>query len=268
MPRRPWNLALCFTCALVLASAAPSAQTPAAPDTFRVSGIVRGLSPWGLGGDRALSGATISVGSGEGGEGPRSVTTGPDGRFALDDVPGGEVTFTVEHPRFETESLVVTAAPGRLYTRGMVEQGACPPGESCLLAADAVIELAVEPFERAGDVVLEVVFPDGATAAVAFLPPDPPGSTVMVVVGSLELLAEVRVESGGLLPSRILSVRTATGEPLAEGRLGFTGDGEMPGCSELCSLLPEVAREVRVASSRVGDPTALCEPAACGAGSP
>ncbi|NJP31489.1 S8 family serine peptidase [Micromonospora thermarum] len=61
------------------------------------------------GDDDPVAGATV-------GDGTRTVTTGPDGRYALT-VPAGETTVTVSAYGFATQSATVTVAEGAAVTR-------------------------------------------------------------------------------------------------------------------------------------------------------
>jgi outer membrane protein OmpA-like peptidoglycan-associated protein len=74
------------------------------PKAWRHSGTVRGIAQV-AGTGRPLPGVLVSVGN------VRQVTTGPDGRFELREVPAGLVLATGSHPRYvaDTESVDLVA---------------------------------------------------------------------------------------------------------------------------------------------------------------
>ncbi len=248
--------------ALALCPAVPAiAQEPAtddqAPGTVTLTGVARTLTLTGAAA-RPISGVEVRIEDTE-----LSARSDAEGRFTVDEVPVGPRAVIIDALGFERGRLSIDVQPGAVYAQSLIEYGACPEGETCLVAADAVVEFTAQPAARAGEFVMQIVLPDGTTREAALPGPfDLPWSGT-VQLGNIELNVRLYEEHGRLTTMWYADVTTPDGEVVSDGLVTHLEPGVMPGCSERCSAQRDLIREVRFARSSVGDPTALCEPQIC-----
>lgn len=252
---RPIVLAFMATLA-VSASANVRAQ-----DTVTLSAAAHHIAfGASLTGDAAtpIADITIAVDGGD----PIARTNG-NGRARFDVVRGGSATVTVGGGRFEASTETLDLAPGTLHTVALVEVGACPPGEACLLSADAVVELAVEPFERTGDVVVELLMRDGTTLETPVPMPIVAPHTFSATMGQHTITVDLRLERNVFSSMWYARAVADPGGLLVDDVVAHIDPWSMPGCAELCTSNHPAIRQIRFARSNIGDPTALCEPRIC-----
>jgi len=254
-------LALCAAALPASTAAADETALGSAPTTATVVGHARTISfsgGLGGGGTRPLEGLTVSVR-----DAGVAATTAADGGVRLENAPLGGQHVVVEGPGFEPESEYLDLTPGSLHTLTLVRVGACPEGEACLLAADAVVEIAVEPFERQAERVVALWLHDGSTVQYPVPASASWPQTFVIGSGDAALTVEIYEEQNVFSAMRYARVTDAAGHVLVDTLATHLKDGVMPGCSEACVRDHATIREIRFAASTVGNPAALCEPQIC-----